>query len=110
MSYYPREYRFPVTLPKTRVGGTTNGGRLRTHSREIRTPDHSPAVSGRRNVNRLTVEDADKITREAMMVSGMTPVVFTRARVIRRRRELAHRDQRRVGRVPGHPQRDSPRP
>ncbi len=32
--------------------------------------------------NRLTVEDADKIAREATLASGVTPVVFTRAQVI----------------------------
>ncbi|HSW28815.1 MAG TPA: ABC transporter permease [Longimicrobiales bacterium] len=40
------------------------------------------ASMGAGTFNRLTVEDAEKIAREATLVSGVTPVIFTRAQVI----------------------------
>ncbi|NJD18591.1 MAG: FtsX-like permease family protein, partial [Gemmatimonadetes bacterium] len=40
------------------------------------------ASMGAGTFNRLTVDDADKIGREATLVSTVTPVIFTRAQVI----------------------------
>src|SRR5919206_3783750 len=37
---------------------------------------------GAQTFNRLTAEDAEKIKREATLVSGVSPVIFTRTQVI----------------------------
>ena len=53
--------------------------------------------------NRLTVEDADKLKREARSLAAVSPVIVTRTQVDRRRGQLAHGDQRRLDRLPHDP-------